>query len=270
MYPIILPIYGPIALHSFSIALALGLFVFFRLCMRHPLRKRYLSEDEFVALTVECGFAGLVGGRLLHLLGDWHYYRSYSEMLSIWNGGLSILGTIFGILCYGIWFLHRRKLAILPISDLASLYAPLAHAIARIGCFLAGCCYGKPSTVAWAITYTNPDVIAPLHISLHPTQLYSSLTFLAIFLVLRFVLSRWFTKPGQTTMAYLMLLSGERLAIDFLRGDRIIDSTASLINTHFLSLHQWIALATFFIALAVFLYVSRAQKPYAYLIHESV
>lgn len=130
--------------------------------------------------------------------------------------------------------------------DLLAIYAPLAQSIARIGCFVAGCCYGAPSTLAWAVQPAG----APFCMRLHPTQLYSSISLLLIFLFMRFVATQLCSKPGQLVTLYLILASMERFTVDFWRGDRVFFKYAPL---SILSVHQWIALGIAVIALITFI-----------------
>jgi phosphatidylglycerol:prolipoprotein diacylglycerol transferase len=99
---------------------------------------------------------------------------------------------------------------------------PIGHAIGRLGCFAAGCCYGKPTTVAWSVVFKNPmaEQLAgtPLGVHLHPTQLYeASLEFL------NFLFLMWLGKRqrfvGEIFGTYLLLYGTERGIIEFFRGD---------------------------------------------------
>lgn len=262
MYPKLLHIYGPIEINSFSFAIGLGLTVFMWLTLRNPERKAIINKDDYLNLVIESGIAGIIGGRILHVISEWKNYDNIFQMVSIWNGGLSILGCVIAIIIYGYLFLKKRNINPLPIMDLAAVYAPVMHSIARFGCLLAGCCYGSPSNLPWAITYKNPEVAAPLDISLHPTQVYSSLTFLLIFLFMRFIASKYTKKPGELSAIYLILLGFERLIIDFFRGDRIINSQTSFITTSWLSLHQWIAIGLISAAFVALISINKISRRY--------
>jgi phosphatidylglycerol:prolipoprotein diacylglycerol transferase len=113
-------------------------------------------------------------------------------------------------------------MSLLPTLDTCAAALPIGHAIGRVGCFFAGCCYGKPTTEPWAVTFTNPTAAqlagTPLGVHLHPTQLYeASLEFL------NFLFLMWLGKRqrfvGQIFGAYLMLYGTERGIIEFFRGD---------------------------------------------------
>ena len=117
---------------------------------------------------------------------------------------------------------YARKIPLLPLMDCFGLGLPLGHAIGRLGCFAAGCCYGKPTWLPWGVTYTNPQaaelVGTPLNVALHPTQLYESFAELANFIFLLW-LSRRQKFPGQIVASYLILYGIERGLMEFLRGD---------------------------------------------------
>ncbi len=139
------------------------------------------------------------------------------------------------------------------------------QAIARFGCLFAGCCYGKVAPdLPCAITFTNPEGFAPLHLPLHPTQLYLALASFTIFLMLPLFKKILTSKPGQITCIYLILESISRFTIDFWRGDRgqlteiSLGSKASL----FLSTAQLYSLTFFVVCIVGLIIVSiKSTKP---------
>ncbi|MBA2307682.1 prolipoprotein diacylglyceryl transferase [Candidatus Dependentiae bacterium] len=254
MYPKLLHLYGPFELNSFNALIIVGIAVFMRAVLAHPGRDAYISKDDFINLSLEAALAGIIGGRLVHVLSDWQHYSSLYDILSIWNGGLSILGAILGVFSYSIISLTAKHIPPLAVFDIAALYAPLIHAIARIGCFLTGCCYGAQTAVPWAIEYVHPLIVAPLHIKIHPTQLYSSALYFLLFFALRRVSAYYPVGTGRLLMLYLMGMSLERLLVDFFRGDRIMMAHPAF---QFLSFHQWLALAIFCTAGIGLVYLER-------------
>lgn len=237
MYPTLFHIYGPIKLHSFSAMLGIGILLFIHLATKAVTKRNLMDGDQFQEACLQASLIGVLGARLLHIISESHEYTSVMKMISIWNGGLSIFGGIIAIACYAFWYVKKYQLDGLAILDIVCIYAPLVHAVARIGCFLAGCCYGQPTNAFWSVMYTNSECAAPLYTHLHPTQLYSAGIFFALFALLYTLEKHTVLKPGQYAMVYLFLSSIERLSIDFLRGDRIMD------HTHFFSFHQFIAFA---------------------------
>jgi phosphatidylglycerol---prolipoprotein diacylglyceryl transferase len=247
MYPKIVSLYGPFELNSYNAAIMMGIALFLYLANSHPTRKLLMSSTDFINLCTESALAALIGGRLLHVLSSLHQYPDLYSMLSIWDGGLSILGSLIAVVSYALWAVPRRGLSFLAIGDLVALYLPLVHAAGRVGCFLVGCCHGAPTDLSWAVIYTDPRVVAPLHCPLHPSQLYSAALFLLLFVGL-WLYERASTvkasqllvgRTGTMTCLYIMGLSCERFIIDFFRGDRVMLSGSPL------SWYQWISLALF-------------------------
>ncbi|MBA3751342.1 prolipoprotein diacylglyceryl transferase [Candidatus Dependentiae bacterium] len=258
MYPKIVHLYGPFEINSFNLLIMIGIGIFLYKALKHPGLERYISQHDFINISVEAALAGIMGGRLLHVISDLKNYPTFYDVISMWNGGLSILGALTGILLYSIISLKAKGIEILAVSDIAALYAPLVHATARIGCFLAGCCYGAPTSLPWAIEYTHPLVVAPLHIKIHPTQLYSSLIYIGLFFILHSLSKQYKPNTGVLLMSYLMGMSLERFFVDFFRGDRInvVHSSFS-----FLSFHQWVALSIFCIALIGLVVIRTTYHP---------
>jgi phosphatidylglycerol:prolipoprotein diacylglycerol transferase len=242
----LLHIWGPFSVYSYGLAIALGLVVFVFLCLRNKTCQRIISTEKFIE-TVGLGLlAGLVGARLLYLLNSWHRMESVVDVFALWSGGLSVLGGIIAILLVIPWYLKYIKVPVLPLLDVAALNAPLLHAISRLGCFMAGCCYGKPASVAWAITYTDIDSEAPLNIPLHPTQLYTALLLLLTFFVFRYGLQKKVSTPGVMLMIYLMAESAIRFSMDYVRDDIEYFPWDTM---RIFSEHQWISVGMFCMSL---------------------
>ncbi|MBY0353875.1 prolipoprotein diacylglyceryl transferase [Candidatus Babeliales bacterium] len=223
MYPCLAHLYGPLWIRSYGLMIAIGFLVFLFLTYRHPLRKKNIDGDTYLN-TVFIGLvSGVAGGRLLFVWTAWEQFsHNWIEILYPWVGGFVVLGSILGVLLVAPLYLLAHRVRILPVLDLAGLYAALMQAIARFGCFFAGCCYGMPVKTAlpWAVTFTNPEGFAPLLVPLHPTQLYMSAASFAIFIFIRFVLYNPKLKTGVLFFSYLSLDSIARFAVDFWRGDR--------------------------------------------------
>jgi phosphatidylglycerol---prolipoprotein diacylglyceryl transferase len=242
MYRELLHIYGPIYIHSFGVMIALGLLVFIWLIERHPRFKTMMTSDQFHSILSCAIVAGVVGGRILYVISSWDLLEYPLEVFELWRGGFSILGAVLGIVFVLPWYLRKLNIPVLPFFDLAALHAPIIQSIARIGCFLAGCCYGCPSDLPWAVVFIDPSSPATCGIPLHPTQIYSSLFSLFNFLLMYFVLQYILKKPGQLLGAYFVLTAIDRFTIDFWRADRIyFDASWSSA----LSMHQWIAIGLF-------------------------
>jgi len=255
----LLHIYGPFSIQSFGLIIAIGLLLFTWLIQRHPKRKNLLSDEQFSAIILLGIISGIIGGRLLYIAQMYHKMPSIWSGLRIWEGGFSILGTLIAIPIALTIYLKKKNIPALPFFDIIALYSGLFQAISRIGCFFAGCCYGLATNLPWGITYTDCLSLAPTGISIHPTQLYSSIFLFCIFLFMRFFAAKKFKKPGQLITLYLALASLERFTVAFWRADR---EYLSGIVLNLLSIHQWLALLLCFFALSSFAFLTlkpRAQ-----------
>lgn len=240
---------GPFAIQGFGLMITIGLAVFTWLVYSNPTRKKLISDEQFSTSLMLGIISGILGARLMYIFQEFHSFKSIWEVFYIWQGGGSVLGTIFAVgITIGL-YLRKIKAPVLPLLDLATMYAPLFQSISRLGCLFAGCCYGLPSSLPWAITYTNPHSSAPLGIAMHPTQLYSSLTLLTVFLIIRFIASPRCTVPGQITSLYFVLAGAERFFVDFWRNDRSYFD-AQWLNA--LSMYQWMSLGMMIGGLCIF------------------
>jgi phosphatidylglycerol:prolipoprotein diacylglycerol transferase len=211
-----IPTYGILA----AAGLILGLLITVRLARRDG-----LNEERIWNLGVLVILAGIVGAKILLVINEWDFYSQNLRTLfsfhmlqagGVWYGGL--LGGIFAGLAY-VWY---HKIPVMKAWDVFTPGISFGHALGRLGCFAAGCCYGKPTDLPWGVTFTNPLanklVGTPLGVSLHPTQLYEFLTEMSIFALLIWLYPRrQFT--GQVTALYLFLYGAARFFLEFLRDD---------------------------------------------------
>lgn len=257
MYPKLLSLYGPLELNSYNTAIMISILVFLYFASRHPARSQFMSRAAFINLCTESALAGIAGGRILHIVSSISDYPTIMSMIRLWDGGLSILGAFLGILLFSRWRLWYLNVPFAPMADIAALYAPLTQSIARIGCFLVGCCHGAPTDSIFGLTYTHPQVLAPLHVSLHPSQLYSSALFLCLFVALYVYQAHVKPRTGTLTLLYIMGMSLERFLVDFVRGDRIM-----MVSVPHLSFYQVIAAAIFLTAGIIVVVRQRVERTY--------
>jgi phosphatidylglycerol:prolipoprotein diacylglycerol transferase len=248
-------IWGPFSIYTYGAFIALGCIIFYYLALAHPKRASIISESDAVSLFSWSILFGVIGARILYLISSYSTVSSLQEVIMITNGGFSLLGTVIALLIFIPYYLKKRHIPILPLLDLVSIYAPLLQAISRLGCFFAGCCYGRPSSVLWAIKYSDPDTLAPLNCWLHPTQLYSAFSLFIIFIVL-YIGQSYIKKSGLLFCFYLILSNLSRFLIDFVRDDR------EFLNNDYtvLSIHQWIALLLIIGASIMYLVILRNKR----------
>jgi len=223
MYPKLITL-GPITLHTYGLLAAIGLLVGIYIATRLAPGAQ-LSRQQMWNLGVYIAFAALLGGKLLLLLFDWRYYTAYPaeifSLRSLQAGGVYFGGVVFGVAVAYFYARHYQ----LSFGRVADVFAPgvaLGTAIGRVGCFSAGCCWGKPTDLPWAVTFTDPYsarlVGVPLNIPLHPTQLYEAAALLVIFVFLLWLWRRH-SFEGQIFAAFILLYAAARFGLEFFRGD---------------------------------------------------
>jgi phosphatidylglycerol:prolipoprotein diacylglycerol transferase len=214
--------YGSFFIPTYGVLVALaflaGLWVTLKLA-----RRTGVNTELVTNLVVYAALSGMLGAKLLMIVFDWDHYSanpgdifSFSTLQAagVYQGGL-ILAIVTAFL-----YLHHHKMAWLPTFDMFAPGVALGHAIGRLGCFSAGCCWGKECDLPWAVTFRNPDANAltgvPLRVALHPSQLYElgSEAILFGFLWWRFGKSH---KPGAIIGLYLVVSSIMRFLIEFTR-----------------------------------------------------
>ena len=222
MYSKLLQI-GPLAIHTYGCFLALA-FLYAIYIQRRLARYEKIPPDIILNLTIYLIFAALIGAKLLLFLVDFDYYLSrpvrFIEILRL--GGVYYGGFICAVIV-GILYTRKKKLHIWKVADIIAPSIAAGQAIGRIGCFLAGCCYGRQaSDIPWAVTFTSyyahDRVGVPLNIPLHPTQLYASLNALVIFILLLLFYRRK-SFHGQIFWTYILLYSLSRGVLEYFRGD---------------------------------------------------
>lgn len=242
MFPKLIEV-GNFFLPTYGVLVATGFLVALWLTVRLA-KARGLSGEAVTNLGVYCALAGILGAKLGMFLFDTSYYIEHPgeifSLSTIQAGGVFQVGLVAAVLV-AWWYMRKKKL---PGWTTADLFAPgiaIGHAIGRIGCFSAGCCWGAACERPWAVTFTNPDanriVGVPLGVPLHPSQLYEAAAEAIIFLAVW----RAVHKPhrdGAVIGLYMVLYSAARFLIEFVRAHEQ-SLKLGLSNT------QWISMALF-------------------------
>ena len=228
MYPRLLEIpevfgIGPLTIYTYGVMLAAAYLVGLQTAIARG-RKAGLDPARLLDLGVAIVISALVGAKLLLLFVNFNYFRNNPEevMLLARAGGVFYGGLIAATLV-ALWYIWRHNLPAWKTCDAFAPGIAVGHVIGRLGCLLAGCCYGKPSSVPWAITFTDPlaaaNVGTPLNVALHPTQLYEAGTELLILVFLLATERRGRRFEGRTFWGYMLLYAISRFVIEFYRGD---------------------------------------------------
>jgi len=224
-------------------------------------RREGLDSVQLLDFSTWLLLVSLLGAKVLMVISDWGYYRRYPGEIFSWStflsGGVFYGGLIAGVL-FAVWYIRLHHLPFWKVVDIYSPAISLGLGVGRIGCFAAGCCYGKPTTSAWGVIFRDPfshEISGvPLGVPLYPTQPIMSLTSLSIFAILLWRYSRK-SRDGEIFVLYLALYAAARFFIEFLRGDE----DRGFVFHHLLSTSQFIAILAF--ATAVWMALILRRKP---------
>lgn len=218
MHPEILR-WGLLRVTSYGLLLAVAFLVGTWLALREARRLR-LDEDGLVSLILVVLVAGVLGARALYVLEHIEEFRgSYLSVLALWQGGLTLYGGIVGGVAAGVIAAPLLRLPRWTAADALAPSIALGTAFGRVGCFLNGCCYGRPTGGPWGVVFP-PDSFAGLAYGsqpLHPSQLYFSATGLGVFL-LAWAMRRRTHTPGTLFWGVVALLALVRIPLDLTRA----------------------------------------------------
>lgn len=256
MHPVLFKI-GFLTIHTYGLFVATGLLT--ALWMgSHLAKARRIPPEKVMDLTFYAVLAGFLGARLLYVgLNPSLFSGDWLGVLRVWEGGLVFYGGFIGALAAVLFYIRKHHLPTGVIFDILAVAAPLGHAIGRIGCFFAGCCYGESCALPWAVTFNDPLTLAQPGIPLHPTQLYESAANVLIFFVL-LSLYRKRVFPNRLFLVYMLIYGIVRSIIEVFRGDPrgfLFDET--------LSTSQAVGLTAALVAalLLVALYIRDKRQP---------
>ncbi len=235
---------GFFTVYSYGLMLVLAFFVCAYLASLQA-EKEKVNPEFIFNLCFFIFIFGIIGARVFYVLYDFSFYlRNPLEIIMLQHGGMAWFGgLIFGSIA-AVIFIKKNKLGLLKLLDLLVPFVALAQSIGRIGCLLNGCCYGRPSE--FGIYFKVFDQV------LIPTQLYSALLLLLIFLILRFIQNKKHA-TGEIFCVYLFLYSLKRFFIEYFRND-------SPKVFYGLTLFQILSLATFLVSFVVFIKILRNKK----------
>ena len=208
--------FGPfhVSSYGFTISLAFiagGLFAYRRF------RSKGLNPDHVLWMVILAALGGILGAKLDYVIVNLGDYTGPESLFS--GAGLIWYGGVAGAVLLTFPYMYFRKMPLGRVLDSAAPAIALGYGIARIGCFLMGTCYGKPSTLPWAVSFPNGMIPTPPGVTVQPTQLYEMLASFAIFGILLYLTPR-LTRDWSMIGAYLVFAGIERFAVEFLRFSR--------------------------------------------------
>ena len=215
---------GKFFLPTYGFLVSLGVLLGLWISVRNSERLGYNGENSW-NLGILVVLCGILGAKVLYVVNEWGYYSSHiSEIFSIntLQAGGVFSGGLLASFIAAAWYVRKHHMPALGTCDAFAPGLALGHAIGRLGCFAAGCCYGKPTHHAWGVIFTNPLantwVGTPLGVPLEPTQLFESAVELFNFIIL-YWLVRHKRFDGQVIGAYMFLYGFARYFLEFLRDD---------------------------------------------------
>jgi phosphatidylglycerol---prolipoprotein diacylglyceryl transferase len=223
MHPVLFQA-GSITIYTYGVLVATGVLLGLWYARRQAPRAG-LDPVRTWNMGIYAILIALLLAKVWLVFSEWSDYaahpRDILSLATIQSGGDfygGVLGAVLTILIYS----YIYDMPLLPVLDTFAAALPLGHAIGRLGCFAAGCCYGKPTTQPWGVTFSNPLAAqiagTPLDVRLHPTQLYESAAEFINFGILVWLGKRQRFK-GQMLGTYFLLYGFERGTIEFFRGD---------------------------------------------------
>ena len=257
MYPRLLEL-GPITVYTYGVLLAAAYLLGLKLAMVRA-ERRGLDSARVLDLGIYIIIAALIGAKLLLLIIDFNTFKNDPrELLTLARSGGVFYGGLILAVAVALWYIRRARLPLWTTCDVFAPGIALGHVVGRFGCFFAGCCYGRPTTVPWAITFRDPfaaaNVGTPLNIPLHPTQLYEAGAEALILIALLLVERKGRPFQGRTFWLYILLYAVSRFVIEFFRGDE--RGTVGIFSTS-----QFISIVLAPLAVGMLVYLSRAGEP---------
>jgi phosphatidylglycerol---prolipoprotein diacylglyceryl transferase len=221
MYPVLFQ-FGTFELRSYGVIVALSFFLGLWWSTREAKRKgldpALVQDFAFYALL-----GGIIGARIYYVVfsNPSYFLQKPWEIVAIWHGGISIIGALLGGFLTALWYCRKKNIAFWRFADTLAPGVALGQAAGVFACLLNGDSYGKPTDLAWAITYTDPRAMAPLNITLHPVEIYEMVAYLLVFLLVWQTREKYKT-DGFPFLTYLAGYGAARFSVEFFRGNPAI------------------------------------------------
>ena len=222
MHPILFEI-GGFPVYTYGVLLAAAYLLGLQFALMRA-RARGLDANRVMDLGIWIIISALVGAKLLLLVVDFDTFRQNPrELLTLMRSGGVFYGGLIAAVLVAMWYMRRHRLPVWSVSDAFAPGIALGHVIGRLGCFFAGCCFGRATDAPWGVTFTNQyaaeNVGTPLNVAIHPTQLYEAGAELVILGVLLVLERRGRAFAGRTFWGYMLMYGITRFIIEFYRGD---------------------------------------------------
>jgi phosphatidylglycerol:prolipoprotein diacylglycerol transferase len=252
---------GPLTIHWYGVMITLAFLAGLWTATRRA-RRENISAEKIADVTLWLMAGAIAGARFVYVTTYWREEfasQPLSEIFMVQHGGLVFYGGFIGAAIAGFIYIRWKKMPLWKTADVLAPSIALGSVFGRIGCLLNGCCYGRPTNLPWAITFTNPQAHdlsgTPLDIPLHPTEIYDALLNLALYGFLAWLFRRK-KFDGQVFATYLLCYAVMRSFVECFRGDY------TDLHKHLnLTPAQWIGVPIFVAGLALAAVLSRRAEP---------
>ena len=247
---------GPLRLNAYGLMIALGVIVAIRIAGRRAESRGAGTTDDFSSIAMWAVPAGVIGGRVYHVITDYELFRGqWFDAVKIWEGGLGIWGGVALGVLVGAWRARVRGLNAWAIVSCAVPAIAVAQAIGRWGNWWNQELFGRPTTLPWGLDISDYLTVKngySVDTLFHPTFLYESLGCLALAFVLIALEKRLQPAPGRILAWYVMGYCALRFGIEGLRIDPAHSAGG-------LRLNQWVSIGAFSAA-ALFIGITRLRS----------
>ena len=261
MHPILFNI-GDFPVYTYGLLLAAAYLLGLQFAIVRA-RKRGLDQSKVMDLGIWIIVSALVGAKgMLIIVERDRFGWSVADLMNLFRSAGVFYGGLIAAVVVALVYLWRHRMPVWTVTDVFAPGIALGHVIGRLGCLLAGCCFGAATNVPWAITFHNEfahqNVGTPLGIPLHPTQLYEAGAELLILGVLLGTERRGRPFPGRTFWSYMLLYAISRFIIEIYRGDSrgIINFIGNPLSTS-----QFVSVLLVPLSLVMLVYLGRTSGP---------
>jgi phosphatidylglycerol:prolipoprotein diacylglycerol transferase len=241
MYPILADFAG-LKIYSYGFCIMLGAFLAYFYASRQS-KHLGIGSDTISEMALLIIVSAVVGGKVFLWFSDWDYYmKNPSKMIELNGNGFVFYGSFIFCITALFLFFRYRKVKAAPMFDVLAVCTAIVHAFGKLGCFFAGCCYGKTCSPSMGVVYNHPlSQASPLHTPLYPVPLIDAVILFSAALFLWWYRSRK-KFNGELMLWYIFIYATGRFFTEFLRGD----DSRGFIGP--LSQSQWVSIALLIIA----------------------
>ncbi len=224
---------GPVVIHAYGLFIGIGIIAAY-LAGHIRAEKLGLESEKLIDLILSCVIFGFLCAKILYWITIWRDIVENPSLMLSFGSGFVVYGGIIGGIVAGYVFCRLNHYSFVRYADLMLPSVALAQGFGRIGCWVAGCCYGMECDCLISITYTN-SALAPNNVALLPTQAISALLNFCHFALLVFIAKKC-KKPGVVSGCYLVFYSVGRFVIEMFRGDLVRGQVGVVTTSQFISL----------------------------------